>query len=170
MLLALIVAVLFLAGAVYNFSQGVYDEACAGLFISCLLTFLFFFSREQERKIDEFLGWLYENKDRLKTNRLNAITWRGIPIRYDTVATQYPFCASFLIVSFKQSSRFFFPQSPNKELARLISILATVLFGWWGFPLGPFYTLQTLYQHLRGGYRWSVGDLIIELEKTASSS
>ncbi|OMH39509.1 hypothetical protein [Motiliproteus sp. MSK22-1] len=168
MFLMLIVAILFLAGAIYNFSLGVYSEALAGVAIAFLLTVLFFFSREQESRIEEFLIWLLEHKDKLKTNRLNAITWQGVPIRYDTVVTQYPFCTSFLIVSFKQSSRFFFQSSSDRSRVRLATVLVTLIFGWWGLPLGPFYTLQTLVEHLRGGNKRLIGDIIIELESGAN--
>jgi hypothetical protein len=164
MIVALIFSVLFLAGAIYNLSQGVYDEAVGGVCLSSVLGWLFLFNRLQEKKIEAFLLWLVAHKDELKNDRMKTLLWNGIPLQYDSLVTQYSFCTSFLVVSFKQSTGFLFEHSPNKLTANFISILVTFLFGWWGIPWGPVYTVQVIFRNLRGGTKTSIEALIDALE------
>jgi hypothetical protein len=64
----------------------------------------------------------------------------------------FPYCESWLIVSFKRASA---PTlvKPGEAAWRVggVQILHSVLFGWWGFPWGPIWTVMTIAQTVRGG-------------------
>ena len=63
----------------------------------------------------------------------------------------YQYCISIGILSFKRSSgvKAIPPGSP--VVAGLPYTLISLLFGWWGIPWGPFWTLQTMGRNLTGG-------------------
>ena len=164
MIFAIILSIIFLAASIYNLTQGVYDEAGAALAISFVLAGLFFFDRYQERALKNFLIWLIENKERLKNNKREVLMWNNIPVKYDSEITQYYFCVSFLIATFKQPTGFLFDDSSNKLFANFVTTTLTLVMGWWGFPWGPIYTVQTIFRNLRGGTKTSIGLLISELE------
>jgi hypothetical protein len=64
----------------------------------------------------------------------------------------YPYAESWLLVSFKRTTD---PTLVLPGASRLgtaaTPILHSLLFGWWGFPWGPIFTIQTIVQSARGG-------------------
>ena len=162
--IAIVFSVLFLFGGIYNFYQGVYDEGAAGLLVAAILAGLFLFNKRQEEQIHSFLIWLSENKHELARDKTAARTWNEVPVKYDSYVTQYQFCTSFLIVSFKQPTAFILENSQSKAGVNFICSIVTLIFGWWGIPWGPIYTVQTIFRNLRGGVKTSIEDLIARLE------
>ena len=76
----------------------------------------------------------------------------------------FPYCESWLIVSFKRAS----PPTlvkPGEAAWRLggVQLLYSLLLGWWGFPWGPIWTVMTVAQTLRGGIDVT-GPVMAELE------
>ena len=64
----------------------------------------------------------------------------------------FPYAESWLIVTFKRASKptLVKPGASTFSVAGT-PILMSLLFGWWGFPWGPIYTIQTLWRTLHGG-------------------
>lgn len=66
------------------------------------------------------------------------------------VAFQY--CISVFIMSFRRSSDVYFIRAGESTLARSLGFtVVSLLFGWWGIPWGPIFTIQSLFINLRGG-------------------
>ena len=64
----------------------------------------------------------------------------------------FPYAESWLIVSFKRTSEpTLVPAGASRLSTALVPILHSLLFGWWGFPWGPIFTVQTIWQCARGG-------------------
>lgn len=164
MIFTIIFSILFLVIAIYNITQGVYNEAAAGLGISFILAGLFFFNKHQEKQINIFVMWLMENKNELKNDKTKTLMWNNIPVKYDSLVTQYQFCTSFLIITFKQPTSFILDCSSNKFLVNFTATIFTALVGWWGIPWGPIYTIQTIFRNIRGGTKKSIENMIVELE------
>jgi hypothetical protein len=64
----------------------------------------------------------------------------------------FQYCISLLVITFKRSSDIYFikaGQSTAEYSAKWT--LLTLLFGWWGFPFGPIFTVIALYHNFRGG-------------------
>ncbi|MCB1324798.1 MAG: hypothetical protein KDK35_06210 [Leptospiraceae bacterium] len=59
---------------------------------------------------------------------------------------------SVLIMTFRRgSSIYFVPAGESVAGKALMYSLLTFLVGWWGFPWGPIYTIQSLFVNLSGG-------------------
>jgi hypothetical protein len=64
----------------------------------------------------------------------------------------YQYTISIVVASFKNNSAIYFIKSGrSRALAGWHFSLLTFLLGWWGLPWGPIYTIQCLYNNLRGG-------------------
>jgi hypothetical protein len=64
----------------------------------------------------------------------------------------YQYCVSIVIMSFKRSSGIKAIQPGQSRVrAGLPYSLISLVFGWWGIPWGPFWTLQTMIRNFRGG-------------------
>jgi hypothetical protein len=156
-------AFLFLGAAVWNLFQGDTENATFGFVIgSVLAVFAYAVSRE-ENATQEFLGFLVENEEKL--NAGSSIEYQGRTLSSSTDVTQFYACVSFLILTTKVPSRFFIRGSHNTAGIGLIYSLVTLVFGWWGIPFGPIYTIQSLYKNIRGGEKKPISQLLTEIEK-----
>ena len=162
----IVLSVLFLVGAIYNFTQGIYHEAGVGFAISFVLVGLYFFERDQKSQVSSFLIWLMDNKEGLKNDKTKTLMWNNVPVKYDSYVTQYQICTSFLFVTFKEPTGYILDRSSNKFYVNFIATTVTVFMGWWGIPWGPIYTIQTIFRNLGGGVKKSIEELITELENT----
>ena len=64
----------------------------------------------------------------------------------------YQYCISVFVLTFKRSSKIFFIKTgENKIKNGVIYTLISLLFGWWGFPWGPIYTIGSVITNLKGG-------------------
>lgn len=64
----------------------------------------------------------------------------------------YQYCVSILILTFKRPSSIYFIRSGDSPVTRgLIFSLISFLFGWWGFPWGPIYTIGSFIKNFGGG-------------------
>lgn len=61
----------------------------------------------------------------------------------------YQYTISLLVVTFRRTSDVYLLR-PGKQMGTRFTILST-LFGWWGIPYGPKYTLEAIRTNLRGG-------------------
>ena len=64
----------------------------------------------------------------------------------------YTYAISLLIVTFRRPSQIRLVRAgQSRALAGWPYLLITILFGWWGVPWGPIYSIQALWRNLRGG-------------------
>jgi hypothetical protein len=64
----------------------------------------------------------------------------------------FPYCISIIVLTFKRSSDIYFVNAGESPLRKSMAYtLISLLLGWWGFPWGPIYTIETLFINLRGG-------------------
>jgi hypothetical protein len=62
------------------------------------------------------------------------------------------YCFSFIVMSFKQPSAVYFIGSNENAFSKAIPFnMMTLLFGWWGIPWGPVYSIGCLFQNINGG-------------------
>ncbi len=157
-------AALFLGAAVWNFFRGDLENAKFGFFIGIFLAFFAWILGREENAHQNFLGFLVENEGKLK--RRQSVEYRGLPLSLQTEVTQFYVCVSLLIFTTKIPSRFFIRGRHKTGIIGTICSLLTLVFGWWGFPFGPIYTVQSLYANLRGGDKKPISQLLTEIEKT----
>lgn len=64
----------------------------------------------------------------------------------------YIFTLSFFIVTFKRVSGVYLVRpGENSKLRGFPFTLLSLLFGWWGIPYGPKYTIESILTNTRGG-------------------
>ena len=66
---------------------------------------------------------------------------------------RFHYCVSLLVVTLRRPSDIFFlrPSEPSPTRQRVLYSVVTLLFGWWGIPWGPIYSVQSLARNARGG-------------------
>jgi len=64
----------------------------------------------------------------------------------------YPFTVSLIVVTFKRVSGVYLVRGKDNAVIKGLGFtLISLFFGWWGFPYGPKYTLDSIRTNLRGG-------------------
>lgn len=156
MKLLLLFSILFFGGACYNILNGDYSEAVAGIIFAGVLFGLYWYFRGEKKKAEEFVKWVFANRNQISTNGLD---YNGYSVDNETELVQYQACISFLIFTVKVPSRFFIKESLSSSIAKVFYTLATLLLGWWGIPWGPIYTIQVIIKNLTGGNKVKVENM-----------
>lgn len=64
----------------------------------------------------------------------------------------YPFVISLVVFTFKRTSGVYLVRGNEKPATKgWPFLLLSVLFGWWGIPFGPKYTVESIRTNLKGG-------------------
>ena len=64
----------------------------------------------------------------------------------------YPYTMSLIVLTFKRTSGvYLIRQNENRIAKGLPFTLISILCGWWGIPIGPKYTLESIRTNLKGG-------------------
>jgi hypothetical protein len=64
----------------------------------------------------------------------------------------FPYCISVIFITFRRSSDIYFLRQGESSTRHSIRYtLLTFSLGWWGFPWGLVYSVDSLYHNLRGG-------------------
>jgi hypothetical protein len=64
----------------------------------------------------------------------------------------FQYCISVVILTFRRPSDIYFLRAGENPVVKgLPFTLVSLLAGWWGIPWGPIYTVQSIYNNLRGG-------------------
>lgn len=149
--------ILFIFAMIYNYLIGNYREAVGGMCLAIIFFIVYFYFRQQAKKSEQFLRWVYENQDKLLEGEES---FNGIRINLDTEVTRFEACLSFMIFSTKIPSSFLIRDFHFTFLVSLFYTAISLIFGWWGLPWGPINTIQVIYRNIRGGNKSTVKDLI----------
>lgn len=64
----------------------------------------------------------------------------------------YQFCISIVVLTFRRSSAIYFVKAGETGIKHGLGFsLLSFVFGWWGIPWGPIYTIGALYNNFTGG-------------------
>jgi hypothetical protein len=64
----------------------------------------------------------------------------------------YQYCISALVITFKRRSDIYYIPPGQSRYTKGFGFAAlSLLFGWWGLPWGPIYTVSTLATNFKGG-------------------
>lgn len=150
-------AALFLIAAAWNLTQGNSEDAIAGFVISGIMAGVFFLFKKEDRQSVDFLTWVTANREALGKG---GALYKGILVTPETKIIRFQACFSFLVVTVKFPSRYFIQNHDGLLRAGFAYSLITLLFGWWGIPWGPIYTVQSLIKNARGGDKQTIAGLI----------
>lgn len=85
---------------------------------------------------------------------LENLTPEGLDTEIERGArfVHFQYCVSIIILTFKRSSKIHFVRAGESAVGKgLLYTLVSLLFGWWGFPWGPIYTVGTTVTNFGGG-------------------
>jgi len=122
------------------------------------INFIFYYFVSEERKAENFIQWIYNNKDDIYAG---TAIYKGVRITPDLKITRYQVFISFLVYSAKLSSPLLIIDYHFTGIINLIYSFFTLIFGWWGIPFGPIYTIQVLYRNIRGGTRATIAQILV---------
>lgn len=64
----------------------------------------------------------------------------------------YQYCVSIVVMTFKRPSNIYFLRAGEGGFSKsIVFTLISLVFGWWGIPWGPVYTIGSLVNNLGGG-------------------
>lgn len=64
----------------------------------------------------------------------------------------YRYCVSIVFMTFRRSSGPIFIRAGQSAFLRgLVYTLISLIFGWWGIPWGPVYTIDSIITNCKGG-------------------
>lgn len=64
----------------------------------------------------------------------------------------YQYTISIVVMTFKRSSSIYFIKAGHNPLIPGLKFtFLSLLFGWWGIPWGPIYTIGSVFKNLTGG-------------------
>ena len=159
MWISLVFAVGFLMAAVINtFGPERNLAEALGCYALAFASFAIWrWLRSGERQANAFLEWLNANRDSIKER---SADYKGMTIDSQTEFTQFDMAISLVVFSVKAPSRCYIVGREPTLYPALGYSAASLVFGWWGIPWGPFFTLTAVASNLRGGNRHRVVDLI----------
>lgn len=157
MFLVLMVAILFAGGAIYNLVQGDLENFVVSGAIAELFYCIYAFHKNEKQKGKALNAWLIENQAAIYAG--NAM-YHGKRIELETPLTQMQFCLSLIVFSVKIPSRYMLRDEAGIAFYAVLYTVGSWLFGWWGLPWGPIYTIQATCQNLTGGLKKQVQDIL----------
>lgn len=157
--LLLVVAALFVAGFVANVVTGevTLGDSVIQLAIAGVSVATFLFVRKQGLEREAFLTYLASNVDAI---RAGTARFRDEPLTYATRLRNHELVLSFLIVSIRLPTRPVVRDSHAERNLRAGCTLVTLIFGWWGIPWGPIWTIRSLRRNLGSGGEVTIGELL----------
>lgn len=89
----------------------------------------------------DFQSWLRQNR---------YGTYNGVEITPTTQLVSYTYVISAIVITYRKSTRYYFMDVEKKQAAtaKLLCTLCNLLFGWWGFPWGPIWTVKETFCNL----------------------
>ena len=64
----------------------------------------------------------------------------------------FTYTVSFIILSMRNASEVYFIKKEQPTWRHSLKYsLISLLFGWWGIPWGPIFTIASIYRNMRGG-------------------
>ncbi len=105
----------------------------------------------------KFLRWLESNLPALATGEAE---YRGVKISAGSEVITFDLAFSVVVASFKGRSQMFVVGQHCLWPWRIAYTLLSFVFGWWGVPWGPIYTVQSLHANLADKNRRRLIDML----------
>ena len=90
----------------------------------------------------------------MKINGVEGLTDTQVQLELQQGArfVMYQYCVSLLVITLKRPSSIYFIRPGEGSVGRGLGFSGiSLLLGWWGFPWGPIYTVQSFWVNFRGG-------------------
>jgi hypothetical protein len=140
-MLLLIIACIFLAGAIHNLCIGDFREMAGGLFITIALVAVYFSRRKKAARDAATIS----AQDSAPLHCCKCGSCAGVEQR------AYLITYSLIFFTSKSSGELKPICKGCRVKAGLPYSLCTLLLGWWGIPWGPVRTIESIYRNFQGG-------------------
>lgn len=117
-----------------------------------------------DRVRDPFVVWMIPRIGMIKDI---GAEYQGVHITPDTIVTRFETIISYVIGTYKFTSKFYVVGHDGLILPSGLRTLASLLFGWWSLDRGIVWTISAVWRNSFGGRRRTVHDLILELTNHA---
>lgn len=161
-----VLGALFLFFAVSNLLKGDFDNAAGGLALGGLLLGSVWFTDREDAASAVFVHFIKEQEAALRGGA--TLSFQNHLVSWETPVQKFQTCFSVLLLTRTLNSRFYFGGSQDTAVIGWAYSLFALVFGWWGIPFGPIYTVRSVYRNIRGGQQWTVGTILLELELLAA--
>jgi hypothetical protein len=105
-----------------------------------------------------FTAWLIANAERIRNNE--PVFFRSQRISPDTELVRHHLVISAIVMSFRMHTRWIIKGREPRFGHALRACLYTMLYGWWGFPFGIYWTIVALIKNIGGSTTVKVRDLL----------
>lgn len=156
----LVISSLFALGFGLRLAKGIpTDETDTLVYLFLIFAPLgaYFFYRSQAERDRRLLQWLAENSREIQAG---GSRYNNYLITPDTILHRFTSVVSVLILSLKVPSRWVIAGESKSAWVQWLNSLTSLIFGWWGIPWGPIWTLRAIFNNTRGGERLQVRDLL----------
>ena len=80
----------------------------------------------------------------------------------------FTYCFSLIVITFRRSSDIYFVRSQESAIKYGWPwLLISLIFGWWGIPWGPIYTIQAIFKAFTG--QDITAEILQELQEDSDS-
>src|SRR5688572_8080992 len=89
----------------------------------------------------------------MKIMNINGLTAHDLQRQVDNGAQfiYFAYTISLIVVTFKRTSGVYLvQQAENRAIRGIPFTMISLLFGWWGIPFGPLYTIESIRTNMRG--------------------
>ena len=115
-----------------------------------------------KRKNAVFDDWLNENRNEVLQK---GLSYKGVVINKETKLTRFNIIISLVALSLNIPSRLYIVGHDKPSVVGIIYGVFSGIFGWWGIPWGPIWTIEALAKNFSGGEIISVNDYFNPIEK-----
>jgi hypothetical protein len=168
--IALIFSILAAFGCIKGFAR--YDSAYLAmpqlaeplslLGFSSICAIFFVVATRAAKRTARFEQWLQLNAESVLQQ---GATYEGAEINRHTEVRRFLVAFSVIAASFKIPTRHHIAGLDNLVYKQIQYSFVTLVCGWWGFPWGPVYTVQSLAKNASGGYIITIEEYLTELQR-----
>jgi hypothetical protein len=123
---------------------------------------LLVFQRFERHRAPAFLSWLWAARDAV---RAHEGRYGESAVSRSTELVQFDLVVCFLVLETRQRTAYYRVGTPAAMLAKGVTTLVTVVFGWWS-PSGLVWTIGALVRNLGSGSRTTVEALMQSMESS----
>lgn len=117
----------------------------------------------EEQKYLHFVIWVERNKHKLLNGEM--LVYEHSQVSLQTNLAHFEACFSIIFLTVQMQSRFLFEEKDRRLFTGFFYTLFTFIFGWWGIPWGPIYTIKIIGSNIFGGRLMTVEELLEKIKK-----
>ncbi|MDD4049337.1 MAG: hypothetical protein PHI90_11115 [Clostridia bacterium] len=124
--------------------------------VACLILATYYIPKIEQKKADEFIKWINNNKETIEKGEAY---YYGARISPDTEVVRFQVSLACLVFYTKAKTRYYIRWHEYTNIFSFKYTMISLLIGWLGLPFAPIYTLQSLFINIKGGDKTTIREL-----------